>query len=144
MEWHSVFFNTQNIIRQTEYSTLIMMPNKSPYPGFSFWMSKKLITEQGGRGSHAAFRFNEEFTFIIKKYGRGRYNFRQVISEQTLSASEMLIAWDMVSSNVHSSVEAETDKLIEKECFNRDIVVEYHRPVIITSKTIIAHDDLIK
>lgn len=124
--WHKIFFNAQSIQGETSGSVLIKMPNRSQFNGWVFWHPRKLVREQGGKGYHMTFSFNDEWVFKVKLYGRGRYNSRDVIRETELTASEMMVEFGVVDENVNDSVEMETIKIIEKETVITE--VEHHIP----------------
>lgn len=136
-QWEKIFFNAQNIIANTETGVLIKMPNSShKYKGYSFWMPQKLVRVQGGRGYHMSFSFTSEFTFKLKKYGRGRYNWKDVIAETEIGVDEMKKAFGVVDENVNLFVEQETDALIEKEIADETVTVEvkHHVPERVSLK----------
>lgn len=125
--WHKIFFNAQSIQGETGSSVLIKMPNRSRnYNGWYFWHPAKLVREQGGKGYHMTFSFNDEWIFKVKLYGRGRYNSRDVIRETELTAAEMMVEFGVVDENVNDSVEMETIKIIEKETVITE--VQHHIP----------------
>jgi|GEM_PF-990694 len=124
--WHSIFFNSQSIQRESERSVLIKMPNRSSYNGYAFWHSKKLVREQGGKGYHLTFRFPNDYIFHVKLYGCGRYNSRDVINEVELTAREMMIEFGVVNESVNESVVLETEKIIAKETVIVEVI--HHTP----------------
>ena len=87
---NKVRFNAQNIKAETAKAVLINMPHKSNYDGFCFWVSAKLVRDAGGKGYFKTFSFTDEFEFKLLKFGNGRYNSRDVISEKTITAAEMI------------------------------------------------------
>lgn len=95
MEWQKIEFNVQNIEVETEKAALIKMPKNSAYAGYMFWHPLKLVrTSNLGKGYFKTFSFTNEFKFKLIKNGNGKYNSREVISEVTLSAEEMIDAWN--------------------------------------------------
>lgn len=87
-EWKNMEINKNLIKRTTDTAVLIAMPHKSEYDGYSFWHPQKLVR----RGRHAAavsIGYTSEFVFRLKKYGHGRYNFREVLDEIPLAGDEM-------------------------------------------------------
>lgn len=144
--WHKIFFNSNNIVRVTPRAILIKMPNKSKYIGYTFWHPAKLVREQGGKGYHMSFSFTEDFTFTLKKYGAGRHNFMDVISEHEINPEEMLEAFGVVNKNVHDFVEQEIDKINEKIAKMDDvqITIEHHIPEKIAPIIIEPNKNLIR
>lgn len=129
--WHKIYFNVQSIQGETDKAYLVKMPNNCTYAGYHFWISKKLVWEQGGKGWHLSMSINETFTYVLNKYGRGRYNRRDVISSVTVTSMQMLSLWGVVNESVQDSIEAETDKLIQKEIemeLTPDIEITRHIP----------------
>lgn len=124
--WQRIFFNTQSIQRETESAVLIKMPNNSEYIGYSFWHPRKLVREQGGKGYHLSFSFTDEFVFTLKKYGAGRYNFKDVIREIEITTEQMKDAFGVVDKSVNDSVEQETDKINARNI--EETIIECHIP----------------
>ena len=97
--WKSFNINKQNIKADTGKAVLIACPHKSKYDGYAFWHSSKLIRE--GRHSNAvSISYTEEFTFNLKKYGKGRYNSREVIDEKVIDVAEFENAFGVVNENI--------------------------------------------
>lgn len=92
--WHKVNFNAQNIESETEKAVLIKMPHKSGFDGFKFWHPKKLVRTAGGKGYFLTFSFTDEFEFKLVKNGNGKYNKFDVVDQRTISASEMIDAFN--------------------------------------------------
>jgi len=124
--WNKIFFNAQSIQGETDRSVLIKMPNRSQYNGWCFWHPKNLVREQGGRSYFYSFSFTDEWEFHVKLYGRGKQNWKDIISEVTLDVNEMKTCFNVVDESVNDSVEMETKKIIEKETVY--IEVEHHVP----------------
>lgn len=140
--WEKIYFNAQSIVAETDNAVLIKMPNNSQYKGYCFWHPRKLVREQGGKGYHYTFAFTYEFSFRLKKFGQGRYNFKDVISEVQLTVSEMKAAFGIVNENVHQFVEQETENLIEKNI--ETVTVEKHIPAPIEPKNTTPAPELVK
>jgi hypothetical protein len=128
-KWHKIFFNSNNIKAETNSGIMILMPNKSQYIGYVFWISKKLVRYQGGRGYFYTFSFRDDFVFKLKKYGQGIYNKLDVIREFSIGADEMLDAFGVTNENVNFGVECETDHLYKESI--EETVIEKHMPKII-------------
>ena len=87
-----VLFN--NLIKaQTEKAVLIQLPSSSRYKGFSFWHPKKLVKS----GNMAMVLYTDDFEFRLKKYGKGRFNNREVIDEIILDAETLVESFSMMS-----------------------------------------------
>lgn len=128
--WHKIFFNSQSIKNETNSSVLIKMPNNSEYNGCFFWHPKKLVREQGGKGYHYTFSFEDGWIFNVKKYGAGKHNALSVIRENELSANDMKRVWGVVDKTVNDFVEYETDKINSKIALSEEIeiTIEHHIP----------------
>ena len=85
--WKNAQINIQNIETDTGKATLIKMPNKGNYAGYKFWHPSKLVRE-GNNSYSASIGYTDDFTFKLKKYGNGRYNKYDVISETEIGAEE--------------------------------------------------------
>lgn len=113
--WKKIKFNAQNIEHETGKATLIKMPNKSEYKGYTFWHPSKLVREEGGKGYFVSFSYTDSFEFKVFKTGKNR----NVLDEQFLSPSEMEEAFNVVdeqiSSNVDSFLEVKEPSKVTKE-----------------------------
>lgn len=83
--WKNIEINIQNIKVKTEKSALIKMPNKSNYSGYEFWHPRKLI-RNGSNSYSVSIGYTNDFVFKLKKYGKGKYNFKDIIDEIDISA----------------------------------------------------------
>lgn len=92
MVWSKIIISNNNIETSTEKSVLIKMKHNSNYDGYVFWHPAKLVRSENKMKS---FSFNETFTFKLKKFGNGKYNKFEVISEKEISASEMIEEWSI-------------------------------------------------
>lgn len=120
--WTKVYFNLQSIQRETPRSVLIKMPNHSKYKGYSFWHPAKLVRREGGKGYHLSFSFSDDFNFNVIKYGQGRYNSNEIISEYELDAEDMKEVWQVVNNSIQVSVSDEIQK--KKDENHLEIIVE--------------------
>ena len=103
MSWKNVNINTNLIKTETSKSVLINCPHSSKYDGFCFWHSAKLV--RNGRHSAAvSIGYTDDFTFKLKKYGKGKYNSRDVISEVEISVSEFEEMFGVINENVSAPV----------------------------------------
>ena len=85
--WKNIEINKQNIETDTGKATLIKMPNKSKYAGYKFWHPSKLI-RYGSNDYAIKIGYNDDFVFKLKKYGKGKYNFKDVVDEIEISVKE--------------------------------------------------------
>lgn len=99
--WKNININMQNIETETAKAVLIKMPNKSTYAGYKFWHPSKLVKK--GRHSNAkSIGYTDDFTFKLKKYGNGKYNQKEVVSEIEISVKEFEEAFGVMDENIHS------------------------------------------
>lgn len=86
--WHSLNINKNNIKAETGKAVLIACPHKSEFDGYAFWHPAKLV--RSGRHSAAvSFSYTETFDFRLKKYGKGKYNKREVLDEVVVGYKEI-------------------------------------------------------
>lgn len=115
--WKNININKQNIKADTGRAVLIAMPHSSYYDGFSFWHPSKLVRD--GRHSNAvSIGYTDDFNFRLVKYGRGKYNSREVISETNISVEEFEEAFGVMNENITAPTiksEYETHKPTEIE-----------------------------
>lgn len=64
--WKSFLINDNQIVAWTNKAVLIKMPKTSKYRGYEFWHPSKLVRISG---KQYAIRFNDNFTFRLKKNG---------------------------------------------------------------------------
>ena len=85
--WKKIIINANLIKAATERAILIAMPHNSDYDGYSFWHPSKLCRE--GNGETVSISFTNEFVFLLKKYGSGKYNKWEILDEIPLSGEDM-------------------------------------------------------
>ena len=103
--WDKMMFNAQNLETETSKATLINMPKKSKYEGWSFWHPSKLIRIEGGKGYHLSFSFSDTWEFkLFKKYKNGKG------PEQVISIAEMKEAFGLSSNAIESANDAHNAK----------------------------------
>lgn len=91
--WKNISVNIQNVDYYTSKSALIKMPNKSKYSGYKFWHPIKLVRR--GNNSYAiTLGYNDNFTFKLKKYGKGNYNSKKIIDEIEINAKQFEEAFE--------------------------------------------------
>lgn len=124
--WKNIDINTNLIKAETARSVLIAMPHSSDYDGWCFWHPAKLVRE--GRNSAAAsIGYTDDFKFRLKKYGRGKWNSREVVGEMDVPASEIEAAFGIVDENIRAPEEKnpyETHKPAELEPEEAEVAEE--------------------
>lgn len=119
--WKNINVNKQNVKVESAKAVLIQMPHNSDYDGYSFWHPAKLV--RTGRNSNAvSIGYTEEFTFKLVKYGSGKWNSKEIVSEKTISVEEFEAAFGVMDENITTSkkdtesyLKVEEPKKIEKE-----------------------------
>jgi hypothetical protein len=85
--WKNIEINIQNIEIKTDKAVLFKCPHKSDYDGYTFWHPLKLVRD--GSNSYAvSVGYTNDFEFTLRKYGGGKHNSREVISEKKIGAEE--------------------------------------------------------
>lgn len=97
--WKNININKQNIKAETEKAVLIAMPHSSDYDGYCFWHPLKLVRQGKHRGA-VSIGYTNDFSFRLMKYGKGKYNSRQIISEETISVAEFEEAFGIMDENI--------------------------------------------
>lgn len=97
--WKTVQINRQNIKVDTTRAMLINCPHKSKFDGFSFWHPSKLI-RMGKNLDAVSLSYTDDFTFTLKKYGKGRYNSNTVIEEKTITIAEFEEMFGVMNENI--------------------------------------------
>lgn len=124
--WKNISINKNQIAAETSKSVLINMPHNSEYNGFSFWHPSKLV-RQGKHNGAVSLGYTDEFIFKLKKYGKGKYNGREVIDEMEISAAEFAEAFGATNDNIKSKEYKspyETHKPTEHEAINSEAIDE--------------------
>lgn len=97
--WKSININKQNIKTETDRSVLIAMPHSSNYDGYCFWHPSKLIHD--GRNNNAlSLSYSDKFTFKLIKYGKGKHNSHDIISEEIINIEEFENAFQIIDKNI--------------------------------------------
>lgn len=121
--WKNIQINIQNIETETGSATLIKMPNNSRYAGYKFWHPSKLI--RYGNNSYArSLGYNDSFTFKLKKYGNGKYNKFDVISEIEIDVEDFEEAFGCMESCTRKSEDNSYLEIKEPEKVDKEVVVE--------------------
>lgn len=97
--WRKININKQNIKALTDKAVLIAMPHNSEFDGFCFWHPSKLVRD-GEHSSAASISYTEDLVFHLKKYGKGRYNSREVIDEVSLAYDEIEEIFGTMNENI--------------------------------------------
>lgn len=101
--WRSININKQNIKAETGKAVLIACPHNSDYDGYCFWHPSKLVRD--GRHSNAvSISYTEDFTFYLKKYGKGQYNRNEVIDEIQLGYDELEEVFGVMNENISAPI----------------------------------------
>lgn len=99
MKWKGLQINSNLIKARTEKYVLINMPHNSEYDGYAFWHPAKLVWD-GLNSAAPSIRYTDGFVFRLKKYGKGRYNSREVLDEIPLAPDEMEIVFAAIGDNI--------------------------------------------
>lgn len=91
-QWKNIRISQNFIKASTNKAHLISMPHSSDYDGYVFWHTLKLFSEYGE--STVSLIYNDSFKFHLKKYGKGRYNSRQIIDEVEIGVEEFEKAFE--------------------------------------------------
>ena len=86
MKWNNVTIPSNLYVCQSEKFFKFKFPNHSLYGGYSIWVSKKLIIFFEG---DYILLYKDNFTFRIIKYGKGKYNWKDILDEKEISAEEL-------------------------------------------------------
>ncbi|MGL5718036.1 MAG: hypothetical protein ACRCX2_33845 [Paraclostridium sp.] len=87
--WEKIQIDSNLIEANTDKAVLINMPKTSKYKGFSFWHPAKCCRHVGKNEFLLQISFTNEFEFRLKKHGKGKHNFNQVLDEATIDANEL-------------------------------------------------------
>lgn len=121
--WKSININIQNVEYSTDKATLIKMPNNSDYKDYKFWHPSKLI--RSGKNSYAvSLSYTDEFTFRLIKYGKGKYNQKQIINEIEIDVEKFEKAFAIMNENISYPKNNENSYLIVKEPEKIDLEVK--------------------
>ena len=75
------------------------MPHSSSYDGYVFWHPSKLVRD-GRNSASVSIGYNDEFKFHLKKYGKGKTNYKDVLDEVELDSSEFEEEFDIINENI--------------------------------------------
>lgn len=99
--WKSININKQNIKAETEKAVLITCPHNSDYDGWEFWHPAKLVRE-GRHDNAVSVSYTEDFNFILKKYGKGKWNKNKILDEQQIDFEEFEEMFEVMNENIKS------------------------------------------
>lgn len=119
--WKNININKQNIQYDSDKAVLINCPHKSNYDSYSFWYPSKLVRD--GKHSYAvSLGYTNDFKFKLVKYGKGKWNSRDIIAEKEISAEEFEEMFGVMDENIvvpkqdnESYVKVEEPEKVEKE-----------------------------
>lgn len=121
--WKNIQINKQNIQHDTGRTVLINCPHKSNYDGYSFWHPSKLIRD--GKHSYAvSLSYTKEFKFKLLKYGKGKWNSKQVISEKEIDVEEFEEMFGVMNENITAPKKDNESYLIVEEPEKIDLNIE--------------------
>lgn len=87
--WERIQIESSLVENSTDKAVLINMPCKSKFKGFSFWHPAKCCRNIGKNSYLLQISFTKDFEFKLKKYGKGKFNWSQVISEKNIDSEEL-------------------------------------------------------
>lgn len=99
MKWKNININANQIKADTGKAVLIALPHNSEYDGYAFWHTSKLI-RKGKNTAAVSLSYTDEFTFTLKKYGKGKYNSREVIDEKVIDIEEFENAFGVENESI--------------------------------------------
>ena len=124
--WKTININKNNIKEWGKRSALIAFPHSSNYNGYCFWHPIKLIHD-GRHEAAAAIAYNNNFTFRLFKYGKGKWNKYEVIDKIEIDVEELESAFGVVNDNIVAPKvvnEYETHKPAKVEPVNAEVLEE--------------------
>ena len=99
MKWKNININKNLIKKYTNNAILISMPHNSEYNSYAFWYTLKLI--RNGKHSVAiSLGYTDDFTFTLKKYGKGKYNSHKVVDEKIIDVEEFENVFGIINKNI--------------------------------------------
>lgn len=99
--WKNVNANVNQIKTETEKAVLINCPHNSKYDGYSYWHSSKLVRE-GIHSASISIGYTDEFKFKLVKYGKGKWNSRDIIDEIEISVEEFEKMYEVTNTNIRA------------------------------------------
>ena len=96
--WKNIYINENNIEHYNGRSVLIKMPKSSDYKDYVFWHPVKCVHENDNK-RYITLGYTDEWTFSLKKYGKGKFNKYQVIEEIEITVEEFENAFRDINDN---------------------------------------------
>ena len=97
--WKNININTNLIETETDKAVLFKMPHNSNYNGYVFWHPSKLV-RSGRHSASVSVGYTDDFRFKLKEYRKGKYNWKNVISEIEIGATEFEEAFRKTNENI--------------------------------------------
>lgn len=91
--WEKIQIECTLVETNTSKAVLINMPKKSEYKGYSFWHPAACCRSVGKNGFYLQISFTDSFEFKLRKYGKGKFNFEQIIDEKVINSEELKSAF---------------------------------------------------
>ena len=107
--WRRFTITKNNIKAETDKAVLVVCPHHSEYDGYCFWHPSKLVREDRN-GWTRSLSYTEEFVFNLKKYGKGKYNRREVLDDVQLRYDEIEEVFGVMSNALQKKDPYETHK----------------------------------
>ena len=126
MSWKNININKNNIKNDTGRAVLIAMPHSSSYDGYVFWHPSQLVRD-GRNSASVSIGYNDEFKFHLKKYGKGKTNYKDVLDEVELDSSEFEEEFGIINENITAPAykdDYETHKPTELKAEKVDVLEE--------------------
>ena len=126
MSWKNININKNNIKKDTGRAVLIAMPHSSCKDGCVFWHPSQLVRD-GRNSASVSIGYNDEFKFHLKKYGKGKTNYKDVLDEVELDSSEFEEEFGVVNDNITTPAykfDDETHKPTELKAENVEALEE--------------------
>ena len=115
--WKSIQINKNQIKIKTARAVLINCPAKSKYSGYAFWHPTKCV-RSGKHNAAVSIGYTDEFKFKLIKYGKGKYNSRNVIDEALCSVAEIEGMFESTNDNITASnIDTESYLVVSEPAF---------------------------
>ena len=97
--WKNIEISKNNVQADSGRAILIAFPHSSEFDGFCFWHPSKLV--RTGRNSNSlSVGYTDDFQFRILKYGKGKYNSKEIISEMEIGVLDFEEAFRTMNENI--------------------------------------------
>lgn len=101
-EWKSLLIESNLIETSTDKAVLIKMPSRSDYAGYMFWHPAKLV-RTANRSNLRTVSYTDSFQITIKKYGNGKTNKNEVLSEKVITIQQFEEAFGVTNDDEEES-----------------------------------------